>query len=144
MKNQRRKYLINPHFQWDIIIKFTLLFALNTLIFCIGVSYFFEKISSQGAAVQQPGQYFQGMNNQYYLMTITLILVSFINLIIFILFGIYLSNKIAGPLYRLRVHLEQMTKLEELKEVQFRKDDYFKELENGFNTFIKRIKKTDK
>jgi hypothetical protein len=51
--------------------------------------------------------------------------------------GLVLSHKVAGPLYRLTQHLKRSSP-ENIKPVQFRKGDYFPEIQDAFNEFIKR------
>ena len=51
--------------------------------------------------------------------------------------GLYLSHKIAGPIYKLTQHLKA-TRVSDLKPVKFRKGDYFPELEEAFNELVSR------
>lgn len=60
-----------------------------------------------------------------------------ISLLILTLGGIYISHKVAGPLYRLKKNLEQSS-MKNLKSVGFRKGDYFTDIKDAFNAFISR------
>lgn len=57
-----------------------------------------------------------------------------------ICYGLYLTNRIAGPLYRLKVHMENLVAGKDVGELEFRKNDYFKELADLFNQIAKKTK----
>jgi nitrogen fixation/metabolism regulation signal transduction histidine kinase len=54
--------------------------------------------------------------------------------------GVILSNQIAGPIYRLRMHLQKVEVTGELEEITFRKNDYFSDLADDFNKAVKKLK----
>jgi hypothetical protein len=56
--------------------------------------------------------------------------------------GIFLSHRVAGPLYRLQIFLHQMaeSKNQHLKELHFRKSDFFPELADAYNLVVKKEK----
>ena len=58
------------------------------------------------------------------------------------LLTLFLSHKIAGPLYRFRIHMReaQKTNLAHQKNISFRKGDFFLELEEEYNLLIKSLK----
>ncbi len=60
-----------------------------------------------------------------------------------IFYGLYLTNRIAGPIYRLKIHMENMIAGKEVEDVVFRKNDYFKDLAETFNK-LNRVNKTKK
>lgn len=57
-----------------------------------------------------------------------------------ICYGLYFTNRIAGPLYRLKVQMENLIAGKDVGELEFRKNDYFKELADLFNQIVKKTK----
>ena len=57
--------------------------------------------------------------------------------------GLYISHRIAGPIYRMQKELQDMSeeKPVELRAIQFRKKDYFPELAETFNHLVEVWKK---
>lgn len=47
--------------------------------------------------------------------------------------GLVFSNRVAGPLYRLREHCEKVAHGETCDDVSFRKGDYFDDLADAYN-----------
>ena len=78
------------------------------------------------------------------------ILVAFTSsLVIFtmaMIYGLYLTNRIAGPIHRLRLHMEQVAAGTEREPLQFRQGDFFAELLEPYNKIIATLendRKTD-
>jgi hypothetical protein len=53
--------------------------------------------------------------------------------------GLYISNKVAGPIFRLTQFMLKHS-IHDVKPLYFRKGDYFIELQDAFNDFLKRSK----
>ena len=61
----------------------------------------------------------------------------------FIAYGFLLTNRIAGPLFRLKTHMDEMAEGKTDSEIHFRKNDYGSELAESFNALVKnRINKS--
>lgn len=60
-----------------------------------------------------------------------------------IFYGLYLTNRIAGPIYKLKIHMEKLAEGQEVEDIAFRKNDYFKELAELFNK-LNKVNKTKK
>jgi len=56
----------------------------------------------------------------------------------FIIYGFWLSNRIAGPLFRLKRHLDEVAEGKTDPEIQFRKNDYCSELAESFNAVARK------
>jgi nitrogen fixation/metabolism regulation signal transduction histidine kinase len=54
--------------------------------------------------------------------------------------GLILTNRIAGPLYRMKKHLEAVGRGETLSDISFRKNDYFGEVLAPYNQVIKMLR----
>jgi len=141
-KYKRNQYLINPAFQLDVIKKFIALVFFNILSFYWIIFYFFFNLESKGKMVglipEHP--FFLFVNEQKKLMLILFFIIAIINITVILLTGVLISHKVAGPLYRLRNQLDT-SDFESVDRINFRKDDYFLDVENSFNNFIERSKK---
>lgn len=61
---------------------------------------------------------------------------------IYLMLGFWLSNRVAGPLFRLEKHMNDVADGKSSAEIQFRDKDYNAELASAFNEVIrKRIQK---
>jgi methyl-accepting chemotaxis protein len=54
-----------------------------------------------------------------------------------------ISNRIFGPLVRLRLNMERAAKGEALENIKFRKGDNFEELADAYNLVLNRIRKAE-
>lgn len=72
------------------------------------------------------------------------VLVYFIIFVFFVLvalYGMYLTNQIAGPIHRLKSHLEDLKAGKDAGELTFRKGDYFREILESYNSVVRVSKK---
>ena len=61
---------------------------------------------------------------------------------IMVIVGLYLTNKIAGPIYRLQMHMKEICDGKNPEPLQTRDTDYVnKELINQYNQMIEQLKK---
>ncbi len=58
--------------------------------------------------------------------------------------GLFLSNKIAGPLHRLSMHLKKSQDTKKFSKIYFRENDYFKEVADQYNDHIEHLVKVNK
>ena len=58
----------------------------------------------------------------------------------FLAASLLISHKIAGPLYNLESKIEEMIESGQLKNIKFRKGDFFPSLEQKFNELVSKIK----
>jgi methyl-accepting chemotaxis protein len=144
--NKRKDFLINPKFQINMIGKITLLALVNNLIFITAVRYFFKDLQQTALKIGLPQNhiFFTFLETQYTDMFLLIIVASIVSFLLIVIFGLMISHKIAGPLYRLAHDLNAMAAGEEIREVIFRKGDYFQELKVSFNEFIHKRKVIEK
>ena len=60
-----------------------------------------------------------------------------------IMFGLILTNRIAGPIFRLRQHMDDVAEGKTTKEMEFRKADYFSDVVEPYNKIIARLKEKE-
>lgn len=141
----RKKYLINPRFQLLVVFWCLCLFLSILTIFAAANWYFFEELHSvaRTAGISEEHVFFEFVNEQKAIMLKLFIAASFFSFWVIFSGGIYLSHRIAGPLYRLTQHLLNAGPLD-LEKVKFRKGDYFKELEDAYNKFVEKMNEKPK
>ena len=60
-------------------------------------------------------------------------------MVLLVLVGLLLSNRIAGPLYRIARHLSDLAEGKAPAEIKLREGDYFKELADAANALTRKI-----
>lgn len=55
-------------------------------------------------------------------------------------FSVYFSNKVEGPLSRLKEHMYAVAHGQHKRKISFRKGDYFQEVADAFNELLGRVK----
>ena len=135
----RKVLLINKKFQLSIILWFIALSTILISFYYFANFYFFQTLIKEAQAAGLPSGhvYFTHLADQKSYMNQIFLLTSIVTFITIALGGLVLSHKVAGPLYRLTQHLKGSSP-ENIKPVQFRKGDYFPEVQDAFNEFIKR------
>lgn len=139
-KNKRKIYLINPRFQlqfmgWMGGIAFSVIG-----VFTIAHIIFFKNLrmlAGEGGIPADHVFYRFIMDREAELNNITLYTAIVVFLVV-IIAGLFLSHKIAGPLYRFHQHLTKSTADKKLSTVAFRKGDYFTEIADEYNNHINR------
>ena len=103
----------------------------------------FEEFLTLGKQLGLPknSQFFKFIGHQKNQFTNIFLTTSLLSSLILIIFGILLSHKIAGPVYRMTEDLKTMIKDKKIKEVHFRRGDFFIELTETFNKFLHSYKK---
>jgi len=137
-KNDRKNYLINPTFQLTIVGVFIGISIIVNLIYFFSMNISFEEFFSLGKQLGLPkeSQFFKFITHQKDKFTNIFLVTSLLSSVVLIIFGILLSHKIAGPVYRITEDLKEMIKNKKTKEVHFRKGDFFIELTETFNNFL--------
>jgi len=136
---KRKKILINRKLQFFVIGYF----LLNGVL-CILITHTVMKMSLNNtltALTSRNNFSFNHLLNiietqSHFYNWITLALLGLMS-VTFIIGGLYLSHRIAGPIYQLQKNLRLMAEQNNYKEIHFRKGDFLKDLENDFNDYVK-------
>jgi methyl-accepting chemotaxis protein len=141
MGYKRKVYLINPKFQLNIVGKFAIFSMLNIAIFYSCFYAFYSKFYNKGLSLGLPKNhaFFVFLSDQKYIFDSIFVVASAISILALIIFGILLSHKIAGPMYRMRMHLKSCGEEKTFKQVKFRKGDYFTDVQDSFNEMVDKI-----
>lgn len=135
---RRRDYLINPRFQLSLIFFFCILALFAIVVFYAENLYIFDRFTSEVGSeelLQDPA--IQGMiAEESRRMTLVFGITSFSVLLMMVVGGLVLSNRVAGPLHRLQKHMKQISSRSTDQGVSFRKHDYFQELATSYNELL--------
>lgn len=135
----RTKLLIEPVLQKKIIQKFIWLGVGITAVNMIGFYLLVARIIDQVETLNQASPALLEVIRQtcLYLIFSSIFLSGFI-LVGFCVYGLYFSNRIAGPIYNLRKAIARVLAGEQDVRVQFRKNDYFQELSEEMNQLLEK------
>ena len=138
----RKNYLINKPFQLRFIGFICVVNALTIGVFYFSNLMFFRKFTEMGKAFGLPeGHNFYVFIDQQRSIMNKIFLFSGVSftVMLFVL-GIYYSHRIAGSLYRLNKHLLKLSETLEFEDLRFRKNDFFQEIPDSFNVFMKKMR----
>lgn len=137
---KRKVILIDPKFQLSIINYVTLLFFAVLVIFYSVNMYFLYTLKQKGIAAGLPAnsEYFFFLEDSTRLMNVFFFSSAFMVLILIYYFGLRLSHRIAGPIYKIGITIDEILSKDEAKEIRLRKNDYFKELAAKLNVLIEK------
>ena len=144
-KPKRRRILINKNFQLKFSFFLLIPIIIIQNIFWISIEFFFKNMIHEGNIRNLPEghSFYTLLAYQKKELLVILIFSSIIVSIIMFIWGLYISRRIAGPLYKLEMYLNASKSLDEVvnKKLEFRKSDFFLNIPEAFNQIIKRIKK---
>lgn len=142
--NRRKVFLINPKLQYSFLGFSLLMSLLSIAVFYLATLYLFWNFEQTGYSVGIPEGhiFYRFIADQRSLMNTILLIAAPVITFITCYIGIKLSHRVAGPVYRMTRHLELLNKDNEIKEVKFRENDYFLEMQDEFNKFVKSLKKS--
>ncbi len=135
----RKRLLINPGFQFRFMVWMSALAIGVIAVMHLAHQWFFFQLREQArvAGLQADHVFYRFIESrQTELDAITGL--SFIAVIIVVSgVGLVLSHKIAGPMYRLKLHLEQYAETRIQKPLKFREGDFFMEIPEAYNLQFK-------
>lgn len=138
---KKGKLLIHPNFQIKFICFLVGALFLALLFFYLGEVYFMKEITAYGKELNLPPNhaFYKLLGLQKSLMNKVFIFTSIFIFLYLVIFGLVLSNRVAGPLIKLRSYFEDMAETGELKKIHFRDGDFFKEIEKSFNESVDKL-----
>ena len=141
MRPTRKSYLIKPDFQWKIIGYAAILSAIVLCLVYFAHYFFISSIESMGieAGLKSDHAFFVFLSEQSSILDSIFLGIAVATNIIIIFGGLWLSNRIAGPIYRVETCLKQINSGKKPQKVSFRKSDFFGELVLALNESIDKI-----
>lgn len=128
MAHKRSIIVINPQFQYKFSLLICILVVVSSLIFPVAIFDLVDKI-----AVKSGNLDIQEWKNQLVALLVLMELGFFA--FVFIL-SLYLTHRIAGPLYKLKKYIQEQQNGEEFIPLIFRKGDYFQDLAQDMSKFV--------
>jgi methyl-accepting chemotaxis protein len=139
MLYKRANFLINKRFQ----LKFAFfvcswIFALSMVypIIIYNIFEYFLNLASNPQHVQLTVDVVRNVENQV-LMILGVLQLLF--LAITFMLSIFISHRIAGPLYKLRKAMEEVARGNFDQRITFRKNDHFNDMQDSFNDMIQHL-----
>jgi hypothetical protein len=135
----RRVYLINPSFQLRFIGLMLLVAGFSIGILYASNLFFIWKFVEIGRSLALPPEhpFFRFISEQRQILhSVSLVTAALLGLLIAVS-GVFLSHRIAGPIYRMQTHLERVAETRELRVLSFRKGDFFPEMAESINKALR-------
>lgn len=139
---KRRRLLVNEHFQLRFIGFTAGVAIVACFFFFVASEYFFARYHSFAVEVglKPSDPFFSVLHNmenlQIYLFAFTTVCI----VVGSIIGGLIFSNRVAGPLNRLRKHCDAVARGETLANLQFRKEDYFRDVVDAYNASLTHLR----
>lgn len=130
---KRSTFLINPSFQLKFSLIVCSIIAISTVIYPIIIYDFFQLVSASMPKVTENILSAQS-ELIYYLVLIQII----ITILVFIVF-IFVTHKVAGPLFKLKNHLSAIREGGPIRPLTFRDGDYFRDVAEEVTLFLETI-----
>jgi methyl-accepting chemotaxis protein len=137
--NQRRNYFIDKNFQTKFILKFCFITILAAAL--IGILLFF--LSSQSTTVAIENTKINVKTTADFLLPIiiqTLLLVTLFSAILVAMLTLFVSHKIAGPLYRLKHEIDKLGQGDLSVNFHIRSGDQLRQLSDSLTAMASSLK----
>jgi methyl-accepting chemotaxis protein len=130
---------VDKPFQYRLIGLLLAIWAANSIFFSIILYYFYEghilrfyDLVPRGSA--------RPLLSAPVLFTIAIGFILVFGLVMLAIIGLYLSNQIAGPLYRVKLSLNRISEGDFNFEIQFRDRDFLRDFPGYFNNMLRGLK----
>lgn len=136
---RRRRYLIQPKFQLTLIAFNAILAALTIIIFYAQNIAAFTELSGADIEELQANEYIQEViQEEETKLRRIFSLTSLVVLFLMVVGGLILSNRVAGPIYRMQTHMKDLLDGKDVGPIKFRDKDFFLELAEQYNEVLKK------
>lgn len=142
MSSNRKIYLINPKFQYQISSYASVLVFLTGLIYPFTVYILLSAISANFALKNPEIALYYSEKRDLLILLLIGLHIGFCVLTFFCC--IFFSHRIAGPLYKLQKHLRAIREGLSPGKLFFRKGDYFQEIADDLNDTVEVMEETYK
>ena len=136
---QRRQLVIDPKFQYGLIIKLIILVTIALIASLVLLAFVYSKFANialpvsveTGGVVSFDATQFINLSELVWPVVLLSVIVSGV---VTYIFGLFFSHKMAGPVYRLRNDIAEMTEGDLERKVSLREKDYFQLLATDINS----------
>ena len=136
--SKKKTFIINPRFQWTIVLwGISLFFFLVLIVYCLDRILFMQlKNIGSEAGFAPSHMYYQILLEFEKRNALVFLGMSFFLAVFLVIFCILFSHRIAGPIYQAIKHLKEHPNS---KTLSFRKKDFFPELAEAINQTLKKF-----
>jgi len=140
---KRHILLIDKKFQFSLLGFFLFLSLTAIIIFYLSNAYFLNTFKEQfnAGGLLTEKDMFEFVEDYTIFMDKIFFLTSLFLILSITISGLYLTSRIAGPIYHLTKYLYETKSLEGIKPLESRMNDFFPELIYAFNIFLTNIQK---
>ena len=131
---KRKTYLINKTFQLKFSFFLVFIVISSSLVYPITIYELYNSVA-MSIKSQFPHASEEFLNRKSIILQLLLIGQLFFSLLIFII-GIFLSHKVAGPIYKIQKYIQAIRKNNKYDKVILRNGDHFSELAKEYNKSI--------
>ena len=137
----RTRYLINPTFQLRFVGLMIGIAGMAAFALYLSNALFMAKIVGIGNSLGLPADhpFWRFINEQKLVLNSVFLLTAAGVSILIVVLGLIISHRIAGPIYRMQSHLDDLARTGEVKELNFREKDYFPEMADSINRVMRRF-----
>lgn len=140
LRNLRKKVLIQPRLQKKIIAQFLLLGVVMILVNLLSFYFLVSKVINQIQAFSSShAEIYDSLMDTWSDLTLGTLVLSLVIVFSFCLYGLYFSNRIAGPLFHVRKAIARFVMGEKSVRIQLRRDDYLQELSEDVNLLMDKL-----
>jgi nitrogen fixation/metabolism regulation signal transduction histidine kinase len=126
-KFYKRRWIVNYKVQYMLIgYSLFLIFAV------VGSQYLFQLLAFQKGTLESE-------NYDVLQLIITLSVMTMFLIILF--YGFNLTNRVVGPIFSLKKHMDAVNQGKDIPSFQIRKNDYFAEIVQPYNELVEKTKK---
>ena len=131
----KRKFVINPRLQWELILFFYGACIITLATVYLGTNHLMGQISSRCALFGFESSCLELISLQKNTINMLFLYSLVIATIVSVCGGLFFSNRIAGPIYRFVRNLKQIGE-GRIRKITIRKNDYFHEVASLYNENI--------
>lgn len=141
---KRRNYLINPEFQLTVMGFFVGLALVTIIVFYWAVRLVFnnfnDSLRNLPMTAENLNETLQFIAQNQRAMNMIFLTTSVLLFLFLTLGGLILSHHIAGPIYRLKKHIQLVASGEPFGDLNFRKKDFFQDIVPDYNRMLARVR----
>jgi signal transduction histidine kinase len=117
-------------------------FVSIAIFYCANI-YFFASLKKTGLQLNLPPEhiFFAFIRNQASTMNVIFLVTAIVAFAFIIFSGLFLSHRVAGPLHRLKKHMNDVIEGKSTKNVSFREKDFFLDVAETYNRQLEHLLK---
>ena len=136
---KRRQYLVNPGFQLRLMAYMAVAVLLALAVMYVSNDLYFDSLIEQGEEIglTRDHPYYEFIEAQRARLDFMYFIVTAVVFTGLMIFGLFMSHRIAGPIYRIESYLQKVAAGEEkMAPVRLRDGDFFPEIAGIVNSVI--------